>query len=95
LAPVQESHHKIVRIPENTDAIADPKQFLVNLARRSRSTRLRDALIPLAGSTSQQGPDYNNRLADFIIAHWDVSIARAHSNSLDLAYSRLAAFEPV
>lgn len=85
----------IARIPENTDTIADPKQFLVNLARRSHSTRLRDALVPVAGSTSQQGPDYNNRLADFIIAHWDVSVACAHSNSLDRAYSRLADFKPV
>jgi hypothetical protein len=85
----------IARIPGDTDTIADPKQFLVNLARRSRSTRLRDALIPAAGSTSQQGPDYNSRLVDFIIRYWDVNVARAHSNSLDRAYRRLVDFVPI
>lgn len=85
----------INRIPDDTDTIPDPKQFLVNLARRSRFTRLRDALIPVTGSSSQQGPDYTNRLSEFINTNWDVNVAREHSNSLERAYSRLVNFVPV
>jgi len=85
----------INRIPYNVDEVENPKQFLVNLARRSRQLCLRNDLIPGNGSSAQVGPDYNNRLAQFIREHWNVNEARQHSSSLDRAFSRIHNFEPV
>lgn len=81
------------RIPTDTDTITDPKQFLVSLARRSRLRRLRQDLVPEAGSTSIQGPDYNGRLSGFIESQWNVHQARRHSESLDRAFVRLRKFQ--
>jgi len=50
------------RIPENTDVILQPKEFLVSLARLSKKTRLRQEIVPLPGATSKVGPEYNSRL---------------------------------
>ncbi len=82
------------RIPDNTDTIADPKQFLISLARRSRFSRLRQDLVPGDGSTSVQGPDYNGRLCGFVEEHWSIHQARRHSESLNRAFVRLRDFRP-
>lgn len=77
------------RIPLDTDAIPDPKQFLVNLARRSRSADLRTDLVPAAGSTATVGPMYNPRLGFFVSKHWSAIRARTASASLDRTVERL------
>lgn len=77
------------RIPSDTDAIADPKQFLVNLARKSRSTQMRMDLVPAAGSMARVGPLYNARLSAFVAESWSASRARIASRSLDRAARQL------
>ena len=81
------------RIPTDTDTIADPKRFLISLARRSRLRRLRQDLVPEAGSTSIQGPDYNGRLSGFIESQWSIHQARKYSKSLNRAFVRLRKFQ--
>ena len=81
------------KIPDNTDSLPDPKQFLVNLARRSRSRRIRDELVPPPGSTSQVGPNYNANLSIFIRNLWDPEIAARHSPSLQRTLYRLTNFQ--
>lgn len=54
------------RIPTDTDSIDNPKEFVVNLARRSRSRHIRDDLVPAPGSIVKVGPAYNPRLSAFI-----------------------------
>ena len=81
------------KIPLQTDEIPDPKQFLLNLARKSRAHRLKQDLLPAGGSTSTQGPDYNGRLCLFVDEYWDVHQARLHSESLNRACIRLQAFQ--
>jgi len=83
------------RIPQNTDSVADPKQLLISLARRSRSRKLKEDLVPPKGATSKQGPNYNNCLAQFVMDRWDVHTARSRSESLDRAFAHLQRFEPI
>lgn len=77
------------RIPAETDALPDPKQFLVNLARGSRSADVRTDLVPPKGSTAPVGPLYNPRLSAFVADSWSARRARAVSVSLDRAIRRL------
>lgn len=77
------------RIPTETDTISDPKQFLVNLARRSRSKTLRSDIVPAMGSSSSVGPGYSASVAQFLHCSWDVNNACEHSTSLRRAVNRL------
>jgi len=85
----------LTRIPRDTDSIPDPKEFLISLARKSRSSRLRADLVPPRGATSKQGPDYNNQLTRFVMGNWDAHAARNNSKSLNRAFVRLEEFKPV
>lgn len=81
------------RIPQNMDELSDPKQFLINLVRHSRSKRLRADIIPDTGSTAKVGPDYNNRLSQFVQNKWNVFEAEMHSESLRRALFRIKEFK--
>ena len=80
----------IGRIPRNTDEITDPKEFLVSLARRSRKTRLREALVPSRNDKSAKtGNEYNPRLIQFVRDHWNLERAATASPSLKRTLDRL------
>ena len=83
------------RIPEDTDSIAHPKEFLLGLARKSRSKAIREDLVPRPGSTSRIGPDYNGRLSEFVAGGWEVRTACDHSPSLKRSFDRIAGFAPI
>lgn len=80
------------RIPQDLDKVHDPKQFLISLARKSRSSRLRSDIVPSTGSTATIGPDYNFRLSQFIIHKWDMYHAEKNSGSLRRCIARLKEF---
>ena len=82
----------VAKLPENADSIENPKQFLVNLARSSNRSNIRDDLVPRPGGTAKVGPNYNGRLAEFLETSWSCSRARNHSDSLKRALSRLEGF---
>jgi hypothetical protein len=84
----------VVNIPLQPDQIANPKQSLVNAARRSRRRALRESIVPRQGSTSVQGPDYNGCLGEFVRNQWGRDAAAESSPSLSRAWERLIAFEP-
>tara|TARA_R110000868_G_scaffold366692_1_gene629595 strand:- start:155 stop:754 length:600 start_codon:yes stop_codon:yes gene_type:complete len=77
------------RIPHDVDSIADPKQFLVNLARNSRFSQIREGIAPTAGSTAAVGPMYNLLLCDLVAQHWSLDRGRARSRSLNRAAVRM------
>jgi hypothetical protein len=77
------------RIPQNPDQIVQPKEFIVNLARRSRSKRVRDEFVPAPGSTAGVGPAYNLRLAEFVEKEWSPVVAADASPSLQRTIRRL------
>lgn len=54
-------------LPGHPDALPDPKAALVDAARRSRSSELRNRIVPRPGSTAKQGPDYNGCLVAFVL----------------------------
>lgn len=80
------------RIPEQTDTISQPKEFLISLARLSRKTLLRNELVPLPGGTSVVGPAYNSRLGEFVRMHWELERAATVSYSLARTLNRLRRF---
>lgn len=77
------------RVPDGVDQLADPKQSLVNLARSSRSRRVREDMCPAEGAKNLVGPAYNPRLEEFLRLHWRVEVAMANSPSLYKAAIRM------
>ena len=80
----------IHRIPFPTDAILNPKEFLVSLARRSRKRRLRDELVPEPGAKIPVGYGYNTRLMEFVREHWNLERAASGSPSLKRTLDRIS-----
>lgn len=76
-------------VPANPESLADPKQALVNLARRSRKRSVRDAFVPQPGMSASTGPGYVIEVQRFVDGSWDLVRARAASPSLDRCLSRL------
>ncbi len=79
-------------IPSPPDQIADPKQALVNLARRSRYREIREEIVPPVGSILRTGPGYNERLGLFVSESWMPQVAAKYSPSLCRTFERLQAF---
>jgi hypothetical protein len=77
------------KIPLNTQQIPDPKEFLINLARRSRRKIIKD-IVP--AGTSRVGPGYNPILQDFVINFWDPKVAITFNGSLNKAVKRIKLF---
>ena len=73
------------------EAVQDPKQLLVNIARRSRKRTTRAALVPSNESTAQVGPRYNSELRAFVENHWSPVRASHRAPSLAKCIQRLAA----
>ena len=80
------------RIPNNTDSIEQPKEYLVNMARISKSSRIKRDIAPRYNSTSKVGPDYNGRLIEFVSEYWNVRTAAQSSPSLKRTFERLINF---
>lgn len=80
------------KIPTAPDDVADPKQTLVNLSRRSKSRRFSAEFAPGPSSSAQIGPMYNDYLCRFIGTDWNVERARARSPSLQRCILRLQDF---
>jgi hypothetical protein len=83
------------RVPAICEQIPDPKEALVNLARRSRSGDIKSRIVPRSGSTAKQGPDYNGCLATFVQSSWNIDTACANSNSLKRTVDRIRTFHPI
>ena len=83
------------RIPPMPETLENPKGALVGLARHSRHRSIRERVVPKAGSTAQQGPDYNSCLREFVAAPWNVRSAARNAPSLSRALTRLKSFKPV
>jgi hypothetical protein len=69
-------------VPAEPELLENPKQILVNLARKSRRRAIRDDLVPALGHTVRVGPAYSARVSDFAANHWDPSDAARSSDSL-------------
>ena len=79
-------------IPIDVDGIADPKRFLIDLARKSPNSGLRSDLAGPRGSLRKQGPDYNGRLILFVREQWRPDVGRSRSPSLSRTMDALDEF---
>lgn len=81
-------HH----IPARPDAIDHPKQYIVSLARQSRSSAIREDMVPRPESGRDVGPAYTARLIQFVEDEangWRPEVAAEASESLARCLRRL------
>ncbi len=72
-------------VPGNPDDLADPKESLLNLIRRSTSRAIREDMLPRPGSGQNVGPAYASRLIEFLQETpdgWRPDVAANNSDSL-------------
>lgn len=81
-----------VNFPTNPELENDPKQLLINIARRSKRRAITEDLVPI-NENAQIGPNYNGRLMEFVFNHWNIERAMTRSESLRRAYRRLEMFQ--
>ena len=82
-----------VRIPNDPESIPRPKEYLVNLVRRSRSRTIREDVVPREGSKAQVGPGYAGRMIEYASSVWSPNEASMRSESLKRCLDRLSRFE--
>ena len=72
-------------LPGRPDELDHPKLHLVNLCRRSRQSKIRQAMVPRPASGRKVGPEYASRLSAFARRAWDPERAARLSPSLGRA----------
>ncbi|MFF4320157.1 hypothetical protein [Streptomyces sp. NPDC001568] len=72
----------VSKIPRNPDTLRDPKQEIINLARKSRRRDVREGIVPRQGSGASVGPTYASDIRDFGMRLWRPRIAAESSPSL-------------
>jgi hypothetical protein len=87
-------HVSLDLIPRQVDQLIDPKQTMLNLARRSRTRALR---IDMVGNTPpgsrKEGPAYASRLIEFALYKWQPIVAAQGSESMHRCLVRLTEAE--
>lgn len=80
------------RIPEEPEALRDPKRSLVDIARASSSRDIREDLVPRPGGGRAVGQAYSSRLVEFARERWRPSVAALQCDSLARARNALTEF---
>lgn len=76
-------------VPADPEGLSDPKQALVDLARRSRSQMIVADMVPRPGLSADVGPAYTARVSEFAMRHWRPDIAAQNSPSLTRCIERV------
>jgi hypothetical protein len=76
------------KLPQNPDALEDPKQSLLQLARLAKRDVRKDLVVE-TGTVASQGIGYNTRLGLLVKSHWSPKRAAERSLSLNSAIARL------
>jgi hypothetical protein len=82
----------INKIPTKPDTLSDPKQSLIDIARKSKNRRVRSELPPSAKLSASEGPYYTPFLSEFVQKHWNIQEAAQNSPSLKRCIFRLQQF---
>jgi hypothetical protein len=80
------------RCPVNTDTIIQPKEYILNLVRKSASKSIKKSLLPTKVGGASQGPGYNSVMVQFVTDKWNISNASLNSESLNRAVLCLQTF---
>jgi hypothetical protein len=83
------------RIPLDVEILPDPKLALISLARQSKKRDILDDIVPLPGTTSSQGRNYNGRMKIFVQTSWNINAAMIRSTSLSRTFQKLCSFTPI
>jgi hypothetical protein len=70
------------KVSVTPDQLENPKQELVNLARKSRKKQIREDMVPTTNSSATVGPAYVSRIIEFVHAHWNPRDGAKTSESL-------------
>ncbi|MBI3092413.1 MAG: hypothetical protein HYY96_17270 [Candidatus Tectomicrobia bacterium] len=77
-------------IPQRPEQLENPKETVVQLARKSRRKDVREHLPPRLGSGRKVGPLYTSYLSEFAAQHWRPGMAARRSDSLRRCRQRLS-----
>lgn len=83
------------RIPIDPESVDDPKRTMVEMARYSRRSRIREDMVPRPGSGCSVGPAYASTLIEYVNDNqhgWRPGIAGKSSDSLSRCIIRLREF---
>jgi hypothetical protein len=83
-----------VNFHNNPEEINDPKAELLQLIKRCRNRKIKEDILP-KNEYASVGPNYNGRLGEFVIKHWNISRAMKRSDSLKRAMHQLSIFNAV
>jgi len=83
----------IINFPPNPDLVIDPKNTLIQLAKRSNKREIREDIVPI-NRNATIGPNYNGCLTEFVYKYWSFDNAKLLSNSLRKTYEKLRDFIP-
>ena len=78
----------------NTEEIADPKAELLQLVKRCRVRKIKEDILP-KNEFAAVGPNYNGRLGEFVMNHWNIDRAMQRSDSLKRAVIHLSTFNVI
>ena len=84
----------IQNIPLKPDLVPDPKQALINLVKKTRKRRIKEDIVP-RNEYAAIGPNYNDRLMEYVLQNWDIDRAIENSDSLKRAIAALDKFQPI
>lgn len=79
-------------IPNDPESESDPKRTLISLVARSNRRSIKEDILPINQNASI-GPNYNGRLMEFVLEHWNIERAMENCASLRRAYKRLEDFD--
>lgn len=79
------------RLPGDPDSLANSKRAVVEIAGHSRDRRVREDLVPSAGSGRHVGPGYVARMIEFVQQAWSPEDAADRSDSLRRCLNCLSA----
>ncbi|MBI4683501.1 MAG: DUF4276 family protein [Nitrospirae bacterium] len=83
-----------VNLPIASEEIQDPKAELMRLIRRCRKRHIREDILP-KDQYAKVGPNYNERLMEFVNKYWSINRAAKRSDSLKRAIHHLSTFTAI
>lgn len=83
-----------VNFPTAPEEIQDPKAELMRLIRRCRKRHIREDILP-KDQYAKVGPNYNERLMEFVNKYWSINRAAKRSDSLKRAIHHLSTFTAI
>ena len=79
-------------VPTLPEMLDDPKQTMINLARRSRRSAIKVDMVPRPESGRSEGQAYMSRMIEYAQGPWRPDVAAQHADSLQRLCRRLAEY---